>query len=130
MERSDYRIVWDQRFNAYIHALSHLKPVILCGDMNVTASDRDIYPDHQSQEEPEVGFQDTERENFLNLLDSGFADAYRVIHPDDDGNYTWWSSRLNKRAENKGWRLDYFLVSESIAWFPNLLKSASKNPIC
>ena len=114
MERSDYRVAWDARFNAYIHALSRIKPVILCGDMNVTASDRDIYPDHQSQDEPEIGFQDTERESFLNLLDSGFADAYRVIHPDEDGNYTWWSSRLNKRAENKGWRLDYFLVSESI----------------
>lgn len=112
--RRDYRHRWDDLLCAYLDALRFVKPVVLCGDFNATADDRDIYPENANAGADETGFQQSEREGLLRLLRGGFTDSYRTLHPDDDQAYTWWSSRKNKRPENRGWRLDYFLISDEL----------------
>lgn len=113
--RQDYRLEWDALLLDHLKELSHTKPVIVCGDFNVPISDEDIYADNKWVELNAEGFQSEERENLLQIVDSGFVDSFRVKHPDETDKYTWWSNRLNKRKENRGWRLDYFFVSSTIA---------------
>lgn len=111
--RADYRAAWDSEFLAYLGRLT--KPAIICGDFNVARADIDVYPENQRNQEAGIGFTSREREGFERILDSGFVDVFRQLYPNRTGCYTWWSQRLNKRSENKGWRLDYFLVLNTIA---------------
>ena len=111
--RRDYRNQWDERFLAYIRQLNLNKPVILCGDFNGTASELDVYEGNQRAERDGVGFQSTERESLHQIIGSGFVDTFRHLHP-EERKYSWWSTRLYKRREDRGMRLDYFFVSEEL----------------
>lgn len=113
-ERYDYRVNWDALFQRYLRYLRYLKPTIVCGDFNVPISDKDIYEENKWVDLNAEGFQSTERESLLEIVNNGFTDTYRLIHPDEVGKFTWWSNRRFKRKENRGWRLDYFLVSENL----------------
>lgn len=91
------------------------KPVIVCGDFNVTRSAIDVFPENTRIQEQEKGYMSLERDSLETLLGSGFVDAFRHLHPDQEGAYTWWSQRFEKRSLNDGWRLDYFLVDCHLA---------------
>ncbi len=112
--RYDYRSSWDFMLLQYLVQLRYQKPTIVCGDFNVPISDKDIYEENKWVELNAEGFQSTERESLLEIIDSGYVDTYRLLHPDEIGKYTWWSNRRFKRKENRGWRLDYFLVSKKL----------------
>ena len=112
--RYDYRCEWDSRLNAYLQKLRRRKTTIVCGDFNVPISDNDIYSENQWVRINAEGFQSTERESLMDLLRGGYVDTYRMLYPEEQGKYTWWSNRMNKRKENRGWRLDYFLVTEDL----------------
>ena len=103
---------WEDRFRSYIVALNKKKPVIFCGDLNVALYEIDL-----KNPKPNVGkagFSNEEREKFTKLLGSGFTDTFRYKYPDLTGAYSWWSYRFNARANNAGWRIDYFVVSNDI----------------
>lgn len=121
-ERHDYRTEWDMRFQQYVDGLLAKEPVIICGDFNVAISDDDIYPENKWIDINSEGYMSTEREALHALIDSGLVDSYRHLHPDERGRYSWWANRRNKRKENKGWRLDYALVSSSLS---NRLKEST-----
>ena len=108
-ERQDYRAEWDAVLFDWLQTLE--KPVILCGDFNVARDYIDIYPENLRNDPNPPGFLSQEREGLEHLLESGLCDVFRELYPDKGGSYTWWSNRLNKRLENRGWRLDYFLIS-------------------
>lgn len=112
--RYDYRQNWDSHLIQYIGRLMTEKPVVVCGDFNVKLSDADMHDDSREVGDGTSCFLSTERESMKAIMDKGFADAYRLIHPDERGKYTWWSNRLLKRRENKGLRLDYFLVDKRL----------------
>lgn len=112
--RRDYRAGWDEVLKKYLAGLDCKKPVIVCGDFNVPISDDDIYGESNWQEWNAEGFSSDERDSLIELIKSGFVDCYRQIHSDEKGKFSWWSNRLHKREENRGWRLDYFLASESL----------------
>ena len=101
---------WEEDFRAYLKGLEESKPVIVCGDMNV--AHREIDLKNPKNNRKNAGFTDQEREKMTLLLDSGFIDTWRYFYPDLEGVYSWWSYRFNARANNAGWRIDYFLVSE------------------
>ena len=104
LKRLDYRM--------YLLKLDAQKPVILCGDLNVAHQEIDIKnPDTNRRS---AGFTDEERAAMTRLLESGFADSFRLVHP-DEVKYSWWSYRFRARERNAGWRIDYFLVSRRIA---------------
>lgn len=112
LERFYFRMDWDTSFNEYLARLQRIKPVIVCGDFNVAYEYIDIYPENLTNEENPAGFLDEEREGLEQLFELGYIDAFRYLYPDKEGAYSWWSNRLHKRDENKGWRLDYFLISD------------------
>ncbi len=114
LERFYFRMDWDTAFNEYLDRLRRIKPVIVCGDFNVAYEYIDIYPENLTNEENPSGFLDEEREGLEQLFEIGYTDAFRYLYPGREYAYSWWSNRLHKRDENKGWRLDYFLVSEPI----------------
>ncbi len=111
--RLDYRMDWEKAFAGYLMELDSKKPVVVCGDLNVAHRDIDIANPSRNRRNP--GFTDEERSAFQRLLDAGFVDSYRFLHPDAVGAYTWWSYRFNSRAKNLGWRIDYFLVSSRLS---------------
>ena len=113
LARVDYRMAWEEAFRAYLLRLDQKKPVILCGDLNVAHQEIDLK--NPKANRGSAGFSDQEREQFSKLLDAGFTDAFRHLYPEAEGIYTWWSYRFNARANNAGWRIDYFLVSDRIA---------------
>lgn len=113
--RHQIRIQWDEAFRSFLCELLGEKPVIACGDFNVTMSELDTYPENLRQYWAQLGYTSDERSNLETLLECGFVDAYRHLYPAATGSYTWWSNRLNKRDENRGWRLDYFFVSENMS---------------
>ena len=113
LERHEYRMDWDKALKEYVCGLMEDKPVIICGDFNVAREDIDIYPENLRQYWAGLGYASDERANFETLLECGFVDAYRELWP-MERSYTWWSNRLNKRREDRGWRLDYFLVDERL----------------
>jgi len=113
LKRQAYRMRWDCAFREHIQELMEDKPVVICGDFNVARSDLDIYEENMRQYWAEQGYASDERSNFETLLELRLCDVFRELHP-DERSYTWWSNRLNKRLENRGWRLDYFLVSEKL----------------
>ena len=112
LKRLDYRMEWEDAFRAYLLALDAKKPVILCGDLNVAHREIDIKNDKTNH--MSAGFTDQERGKMTELLDAGFADSFRVLHP-DEVKYSWWSYRFHAREKNAGWRIDYFIVSRRIA---------------
>lgn len=111
LRRLDYRMRWEDDFREYLAGLAARKGVVVCGDMNVAHNEIDIKnPDTNRRN---AGFTDEERCKFSGLLDSGFTDSWRLQHP-DEVKYSWWSYRFHAREKNVGWRLDYFLVSDSL----------------
>ena len=112
LARLDYRMAWEDDIRAYLMELDGVKPVVYCGDLNVAHQEIDIKNPKSNRRNP--GFSDEEREKMTVLLESGFADTFRRLHPDATGAYSWWSYRFNARKNNAGWRIDYFLVSERL----------------
>ena len=112
LARLDYRMTWDDAFREYMLELDAKKPVIVCGDMNVAHKEIDLK--NPGPNRGSAGFTDEEREKFTKLLESGFTDTFRHLHPDLVGAYSWWSYRFKAREKNAGWRIDYFVVSERI----------------
>ena len=111
LKRLDYRMTWEDSFREYLLSLSAKKGVVVCGDLNVAHKEIDIK--NPSTNRRNAGFTDEEREKFSVLLDSGFIDTWRSLHP-DEVKYSWWSYRFKAREKNAGWRIDYFLVSENL----------------
>ena len=114
-EHYDYRCKWDELIYEHLQQLRYKKPVVICGDFNVTLTNDDIYKQSKWVDINSEGFQSTERENLIRILDSGFVDTFRHVHPNETNKFTWWSNRLYKRADNRGWRLDYFLCTRDIS---------------
>lgn len=112
LKRLDYRMKWEDDFRSYINTLDRKKPVILCGDLNVAHKEIDLKNPKTNRKN--AGFTDEEREKMTQLLESGFTDSFRYIYPDKEGIYSWWSYRFNARKNNAGWRIDYFITSNSI----------------
>ena len=113
LARIDHRLRWDEAFRARLQELDRVKPVIVCGDLNVAHQEIDLK--NPSSNRGNAGFSDEERESFGKLLQAGFTDTFRHLNPGVTGAYTWWSYMFNARANNAGWRIDYFLVSDRIA---------------
>ena len=112
LERIEYRMVWEDVFRDYLKSLEENKPVIVCGDLNVAHNEIDLKNPKSNRKN--AGFSDEERGKITELLDAGFIDTYRYFYPDKEEAYSWWSYRFNARANNAGWRIDYFLVSDSL----------------
>lgn len=112
LKRLDYRMQWEDDVRAYLKKLEERKPVIVCGDLNVAATEIDLKNPKTNRKN--AGFSDEERGKFAELLAAGFTDTFRYFYPDLEGVYSWWSYRFNARKNNAGWRIDYFLVSKAL----------------
>lgn len=110
--RLDYRMQWDDAFRNYINELNKTKPVVVTGDLNVAHNEIDLKNPASNRKNP--GFTDEERAKMTELLESGYVDSFRYLYPDKTGVYSWWSYRFNARKNNAGWRIDYYIVSDSI----------------
>ena len=118
LKRLDYRLDWERDLRLYLMKLDAVKPVILCGDLNVAHEEIDLKnpkTNHKS-----AGFSDEERGKFTELLESGFTDSFRALYP-DKVEYSWWSYMMKAREKNVGWRIDYFVVSDRL--FPSVRDS-------
>lgn len=124
LKRLDYRMTWDVDFRNYLSGLAARKGVVVCGDFNVAHQEIDIK--NAASNRRNAGFTDEERAKFTELLGAGFTDSWRSLHS-DEVKYSWWSYRFNARANNAGWRLDYFLVSSSLA--PRIVSADIHNEI-
>lgn len=111
LRRLDYRMKWEDDFQAYLHKLDEKKPVIVCGDMNVAHQEIDLKNPKTNRKN--AGFTDEEREKMTQLLSNGFIDTFRTLYP-EQVTYSWWSYRFRAREKNTGWRIDYFLISERL----------------
>lgn len=112
LARLSYRMEWENQFRSYLKALDEKKPVIFCGDLNVAHKEIDLKNPKTNRKN--AGFSDEERGKMTELLEAGFIDTYRSLYPDREEAYTWWSYMNKAREKNVGWRIDYFIVSESI----------------
>lgn len=112
LKRIDYRMEYEDDLKNYLTSLDAKKPVIYCGDLNVAHNEIDLKNPKSNRGNP--GFSDEERGKFSHLLDSGFTDSFRHLYPDKEGIYSWWSYRFNARANNAGWRIDYFVISDRL----------------
>ena len=112
LRRLDYRMQWEDAFRNHVCRLASGKGVVICGDMNVAHEEIDLK--NPATNHFNAGFSDEEREKMTVLLASGFRDSWREAHP-GEAKYSWWSYRMAARARNVGWRIDYFLVSDSLA---------------
>ncbi|MBQ2924032.1 MAG: exodeoxyribonuclease III [Anaerotignum sp.] len=110
--RLDYRMDWDDAFRGYVKGLDEKKPVIICGDLNVAHNEIDLKNPKTNRRN--AGFTDEERGKFTELLAAGFVDSFRHFYPDLEGIYSWWSYRFKAREKNAGWRIDYYVTSESL----------------
>lgn len=113
LARIDHRMAWEDAFREYLKGLDSVKPVILCGDLNVAHKEIDLK--NPASNRGNAGFSDQERAQFTALLESGFTDSFRKRNPDAVGAYTWWSYMFQARQKNAGWRIDYFVVSDRLA---------------
>lgn len=111
LKRLDYRMKWEDDFRAYVTSLAEKKGVVICGDLNVAHNEIDLK--NPSSNRNNAGFTDEERGKFNELLNAGFVDSWRMLNP-DTVKYSWWSYRFQARQRNAGWRIDYFLVSDSM----------------
>ena len=111
LKRLPYRMQWEDDLRAYLLELDGKKPVVYCGDLNVAHQEMDLKNPKTNRQNP--GFSDEERAKMTRLLESGFADTFRTLHPEEI-TYSWWSYRFNSRAKNKGWRIDYCMASEAV----------------
>lgn len=118
LERLEYRVRWEQDFRKYLEKLRKVKPVIICGDLNVAHKEIDVKNDKANR--GQAGFTDEERREFNNLLDLKYIDTFRKFYPDEE-RFTWWSYFGKAREKNVGWRIDYFIVSDEL---DNNLKDA------
>ena len=112
LKRLDFRVKWENELRKYIAELEKMKPVILCGDLNVAHQEIDLKNPKTNRKN--AGFTDEEREEMTKLLNQGYIDTFRYLHPDVTGEYSWWSYRFKAREKNAGWRIDYFIVSEKL----------------
>ena len=112
LKRLDYRMKWEDDFLAYVKGLAAKKHVIYCGDLNVAHEEIDLK--NPKTNHMNAGFTDEERAKMTNVLSSGFIDTFRYFYPDRENIYSWWSYRFHARENNSGWRIDYFIVSESL----------------
>ena len=113
LKRLDYRMQWEDDLRTYLVELDRTKPVVYCGDLNVAHQEIDLKNPKSNRKN--AGFTDEERQKMTTLLSSGFVDSFRHLYPEATGIYSWWSSRFNARANNAGWRIDYFIVSERLS---------------
>lgn len=111
LKRLDYRMKWEDALREYFLGLREKKPVVYCGDLNVAHKEIDLK--NPSSNRKNAGFTDEERGKLTELLNSGFVDSFRCLHPNAEGIYSWWSYRFKARERNAGWRIDYFIVSDS-----------------
>lgn len=112
LRRLDYRMKWEDDFRAYLLNLDAIKPIIVCGDMNVAHKEIDLKNPKTNRKN--AGFTDEERQKFTELLSAGFTDTFRYIYPDRTDIYSWWSYRFHAREKNAGWRIDYFVISNRL----------------
>ncbi|EJI4983060.1 exodeoxyribonuclease III [Listeria monocytogenes] len=112
LKRLDYRMTFEDAILEYVKNLDKTKPVVLCGDLNVAHEEIDLKNPKKNRKN--AGFSDEERAKFSAFLDAGFIDSFRYFYPDLTDAYSWWSYRMNARARNTGWRIDYFVVSERL----------------
>ena len=112
LERLDYRQVWEDEIREYLLKLNESKPVIMCGDLNVAHQEIDLKNPKTNRRN--AGFTDEERNKMTELLNAGFTDTFRYKYPDVEGKYSWWSYMFHAREKNAGWRIDYFIVSNSL----------------
>ena len=112
LARLDWRMRWEDAFLSYLKKLEESKPVVFCGDLNVAHREIDLKNPSTNRRNP--GFTDEEREKMSRLLENGFVDTFRYFYPDARDRYSWWSYRFHAREKNVGWRIDYFIVSESL----------------
>ena len=119
LERLEYRQIWEDEIRKYMLKLNENKPVIMCGDLNVAHKEIDLKNPKTNRHN--AGFTDEERNKMTELLDAGFVDTFRVLYPEKENAYSWWSYMGHAREKNVGWRIDYFIVSKSIE---NCIKEA------
>ncbi len=112
LERLNYRMQWEDAFRNYLLKLNETKPVIMCGDLNVAHNEIDLK--NPKTNHRNAGFTDEERDKMTKLLNAGFTDSFRYLYPEKEGCYSWWSYMFHAREKNAGWRIDYFIVSNSI----------------
>ena len=112
LERLDYRMIWEDDFRNYLKKLEEKKPIVLCGDLNVAHKEIDLA--NPASNRKKAGFTDEERNKMTTLLQAGFTDTFRYLYPDKTEAYSWWSYFAKSRERNIGWRIDYFLVSQSL----------------
>lgn len=112
LERLDYRMIWEDEIKKYLLHLNKIKPVIMCGDLNVAHKEIDLKNPKTNRHN--AGFTDEERNKMTELLDAGFTDSFRYKYPDKENEYSWWSYMGRARKKNVGWRIDYFIVSKNI----------------
>lgn len=112
LKRLEYRMQWEEALRNYLQRLDAGKPVIYCGDLNVAHKEIDLKNPKTNRTNP--GFTDEERACMTTLLESGFTDTYRFLHPDTADVYSWWSYRFRSREKNTGWRIDYFITSDRL----------------
>lgn len=112
LKRLEYRMQWETDLRAFLTALDQKKPVVYCGDLNVAHQEIDLKNPKTNRKN--AGFTDEERAKMTELLGSGFTDTFRFLHPDARDIYSWWSYRFRAREKNTGWRIDYFITSDSL----------------
>jgi len=112
LKRLDYRMKWEDDFRAYLKKLDEIKPVIVCGDLNVAHKEIDLKNPKTNRKN--AGFTEEERNKFIELLNEGFIDTFRYFYPNEENIYSWWSYRFKAREKNAGWRIDYFCTSEKL----------------
>ena len=113
LQRQEFRREWDEALREYVAQLQEEKPVILCGDFNVARAPMDIFEGNMRQYWAQQGYESDEHTDFETLLEEGLTDVFRDLYPDEI-SFTWWSNRLNKRKQDRGWRLDYFLADDKL----------------
>ncbi len=112
LTRLEYRMKWEDDFKNYLKKLDKMKPIIMCGDLNVAHNEIDLRNPKQNRKN--AGFTDEERNKMTKLLEAGFIDTYRYLYPNQENAYTWWSYMANARDKNIGWRIDYFIISNKL----------------
>lgn len=112
LKRLDYRMEWEDAFFAYVKGLDEKKPLIYCGDLNVAHQEIDLK--NPATNRKNAGFTDEERAKMSRILENGFTDSFRYLHPEEKDAYSWWSYRMKARERNVGWRIDYFIVSDRL----------------